>query len=90
MRLIDFPDVEFTSVNDLKEFYNSLPLPGQIDPDKVVINKQRMKEILDNLYEYAESDDEQIRVGMLWVSKGPASSKDVPYDKVLIKEEDDE
>jgi hypothetical protein len=90
MRLIDFPDVDFTSIDDLKEFYNSLPLLGQIDPNKVVINKQRMKEILDDLYEYAGSDDEQIRIGMLWVSRGPASSKDVPYDKVLIKEEKDE
>ena len=90
MRLVDFPDVDFTSIDDLKEFYNSLPIFGQIDPDKVVINKRLMKEILDNLYEHAGSDDEQVRIGMLWLSKGPASSKDVPYDKVLIKEEDDE
>jgi hypothetical protein len=90
MRLVDFPDVDFTSIEDLKDFYNSLPVFGQIDPNRVIINKQRMKDLLDVLYEYAGSDDEQVRIGMLWLSKGPSSSRNVPYDKVLIKEEDEE
>ncbi len=82
MKLVDFPNIEINTFEDILKFYEALDV---IDVSNVVINDKRVDEILDRLYDKYQSAD----VGMFWVLRGPSSSDKIPYDKVGLYEDNE-
>ncbi|MFW5891189.1 MAG: hypothetical protein ACOCUI_03125 [bacterium] len=69
-------------------FYNDIGWDGEseLDPTKVVINPVDWENIVNEIQEKAETQDELIAIGFLWLNKGAGAENEVPKGRVRIYE----
>ena len=85
--LTDLPKFQGNNPTDvICNIYRDLGWSGEeyVDARKVIMSEKDSNLLLNFVMSFAKTEDEELGFALLWMNKGPSTSKEIPKGKVRL------